>query len=391
LLVCFSVAFIAAALLIEQALRPEHRLGIVATELLECLWTINLIAVLAFPASIILVVHGNPFGSALVLGIYSCIFLKLISYKQVNAWCRRAMERRLITAMREQGGHGSDQSGNVACRTDDTNNNKFFKRHLVTYPYNITASNMAYFMLAPTLCYELNFPRSPRIRRWFLAKRLIEIVLFSTLAIGLSEQWILPLLNNAVKPLIAMELGRVLERFLKLAVPNHIIWLMCFYLIFHSGLNAVAEVLCFADRQFYRDWWNAETISYFWQAWNIPVHRWAVRHLYRPLLRSGYTKMQAAIVVFVVSAFFHEYLISIPLSMFRLWAFMGMLAQVPLGYLTGRILKGKYGNMVVWFSLILGQPLCILMYLHDYYVRHYNNSDVIHVVSFGSEVRTSAF
>jgi len=31
-------------------------------------------------------------------------------------------------------------------------------------------------MLAPTLCYELNFPRSSRIRKRFLLKRLIEMV-----------------------------------------------------------------------------------------------------------------------------------------------------------------------------------------------------------------------
>ena len=28
------------------------------------------------------------------------------------------------------------------------------------YPNNVTLANMAYFMAVPTLCYELNFPRS---------------------------------------------------------------------------------------------------------------------------------------------------------------------------------------------------------------------------------------
>lgn len=39
-------------------------------------------------------------------------------------------------------------------------------------------TDLAYFMCAPTLCYELNFPRSARIRKRFLAKRLIEMVMF---------------------------------------------------------------------------------------------------------------------------------------------------------------------------------------------------------------------
>lgn len=35
---------------------------------------------------------------------------------------------------------------------------------------------MYYFVFAPTLCYQLNFPRSPRIRKRFLMRRLIEMV-----------------------------------------------------------------------------------------------------------------------------------------------------------------------------------------------------------------------
>lgn len=33
-----------------------------------------------------------------------------------------------------------------------------------------------YFVFAPTLCYELNFPRSPNIRMGFLLRRLCEMV-----------------------------------------------------------------------------------------------------------------------------------------------------------------------------------------------------------------------
>jgi len=35
-----------------------------------------------------------------------------------------------------------------------------------------------------------------------------------------------------------------------------------------------------------------------------------------------------------------------------------------------RFLDGKTGNMAVWMSLIIGQPIAILMYYHDYYVMH---------------------
>lgn len=196
-------------------------------------------------------------------------------------------------------------------------------------------------------------------------------------------------------------------------VPNHLIWLIFFYWLFHSCLNAVAELMQFGDREFYRDWW--------WVAWGgggvgwpgrgegaaghplsppqelgvchlllaelehpctqvvpqvgvgaargwgwagerhgapgaCPTASSSCRHFYKPMLRRGSSKWVARMGVFLASAFFHEvsalrrvllrpragvasgsadaplslpqYLVSIPLRMFRLWAFTGMMAQV---------------------------------------------------------------
>lgn len=93
-------------------------------------------------------------------------------------------------------------------------------------------------------------------------------------------------------------------------VPNHLLWLCFFYLSFHSFLNLMGELLQFADRKFYGDWWNANNINVFWSSWNMPVHMWAVRHVYKPITERGYSKVVAGIVVFLMSAFFHEYLVS---------------------------------------------------------------------------------
>ena len=90
----------------------------------------------------------------------------------------------------------------------------------------------------------------------------------------------------------------------------------------------MGEILSFADRNFYNDWWNSDDIVTFWKTWNLPVHRWAVRHLYKPLLNSGVSAKNASFVVFFISAALHEYLVSVPLRMFKYYAFAGMLCQV---------------------------------------------------------------
>lgn len=136
-------------------------------------------------------------------------------------------------------------------------------------------------------------------------------------------------------------------------------------------LNLIAELLRFGDRQFYRDWWNAESIQYFWKNWNIPVHHWCVRHLYVPLLKRGHPKWLVTSVVFIVSALFHEYLISVPLKLFEYWAFAGMALQLPFAVILTKYFNGPLANVFVWFTLIIGQPLCILACYHDYYVIHH--------------------
>uniref|UniRef100_A0A8C3I0Q2 diacylglycerol O-acyltransferase n=1 Tax=Chrysemys picta bellii TaxID=8478 RepID=A0A8C3I0Q2_CHRPI len=320
----------------------------------------NLLTILCFPALVVLVVSSvTPVGAVFALSIYTILFLKLFSFRDVNKWCRargRAKAARVRPASGPKKANGEvAQSG-------------------VYYPANLTYKDMYYFLFAPTLCYELNFPRSPRIRKRFLLRRLFEMLFFIQLLVGLIQQWMVPTIQNSMKPFRDMDYSRIIERLLKLAVPNHLIWLIFFYWFFHSSLNVLAEVMQFGDREFYRDWWNSESVTYFWQNWNIPVHKWCLRHFYKPMIKRGVSKWTAQTAVFLASAFFHEYLVSVPLKMFRLWAFMGMMAQIPLAWLVGKFLRGNYGNAAVWISLIIGQPIAVLMYVHDYYVLNYEGS-----------------
>uniref|UniRef100_H2YCG6 O-acyltransferase n=1 Tax=Ciona savignyi TaxID=51511 RepID=H2YCG6_CIOSA len=297
------------------------------------------------------------------LGLYVVVFLKLWSYAQTNKWYREGYTKALSK------------------RRIHRTSKEFLSRGLVDYyPYNLSYRNLLYFMAAPTLCYEANYPRTSGINKSYLMRRALEILFLFQLELALIQQWVVPVLQKAILPIHNYEGYTIMERLLKLSVPNHFIWLVFFYFFFHSVLNALAEVMKFADREFYRDWWNAETIVYFWQAWNIPVHKWCVRHCYKPLLSIGCPKFAAQVSVFLLSAFFHEYLVSIPLHMFKAWAFFGMTMQVRLvqcGFFRFLVIwvskrfSSNYGNMIVWMSLILGQPVAILAYVYHYYVTSY--------------------
>lgn len=345
--------------------------------------TVIIFSLLSLPPLILHSGKCNPVGASICCLVYSIVSLKLASYHMVNYWCRidrsRCHRRHNSCDLNRShpilNGGRMENGSNVPMNHSETEStgNGIHPTPLVTYPNNLTIFDLVYFMYAPTLCYELNFPRADRIRKRFLTKRILELIFLVQLDLGLIQQWMVPTIQNSLEPFREMSFSIMLERLLKLAVPNHLIWIIFFYLFFHSFMNVLAELLRFSDREFYRDWWNSESVNYFWQNWNIPVHRWCVRHVYIPLLsqdRIHFNRFTASTAVFLLSAFFHEYLVSVPLNMFRLWAFTGMIMQLPLSFFVAKYLNSQTANIAVWISLILGQPLCILMYYHDYYVIH---------------------
>lgn len=89
---------------------------------------------------------------------------------------------------------------------------------LVNYPDNLTYHDLAYFLCAPTLCYELNFPRTTRIRKRFLIKRCVEVIIGVNVVLGVFQQWMIPSVRNSLVPFSNMDVARATERLLKLAV-----------------------------------------------------------------------------------------------------------------------------------------------------------------------------
>lgn len=91
---------------------------------------------------------------------------------------------------------------------------------LVQYPDNLTYRDLVYFLCAPTLCYELNFPRTSRVRKRFLLKRLLEVVIGVNVVMALFQQWIIPSVRNSLIPFSNMDVALATERLLKLAVSR---------------------------------------------------------------------------------------------------------------------------------------------------------------------------
>lgn len=366
------VAVFIEKLVVQGKISVENRNG----GTVPGLQILNMLVYLVYSTGSVMINDLSPATSIPALSWVIIVELKLWSYAQTNSWYRAAWQEKSQDSIK----NGNKKSR----RTQSLTNLEHFAKEkesegnqdIYEYPMNIRYRNMWFFMMLPTLCYEINFPRNEKIRIVFLLRRLVEVFILLQIMLALIQQWIVPSLEEAVVKMVEKDAVFTIEQTLRLVLPNLIIWLLGFYMVFHSFLNFLAEIFKFADREFYRDWWNAKDIISFWQLWNIPVHKWCLRHLYKPLLRSGYSKMTANLLVFTFSAIFHEYALSVPMKMLRFYAFSGMFLQVPLALISSFVFKkfGKtYSNTIVWLSLIAGQPIACLLYVFD----HYNSCNTI--------------
>jgi len=195
-------------------------------------------------------------------------------------------------------------------------------------------------------------------RRWdFVAKRLLEFLILSIVIWIACAQYAVPLLQNSLDEIANLNLIGILERVLKLSTISLVCWLAGFFALFQSALNLLAEILCFADREFYGDWWNSADLRSYWTSWNKPVTHFKKRHIYAPMVGRGMPPMYAQIITFLFSGLLHELLVGVPTHNILGVAFLGMVVQIPLILLTDPLSRmtghnGKLaGNLIFWMTV----------------------------------------
>ena len=97
--------------------------------------------------------------------------------------------------------------------------------------------------------------------------------------------------------------------------------------------------------------------------WNLPVHNFFVLHVQQPVKALGINRTAAMLGIFVVSAALHEIVLSVPFKAFKLWAFWGMIGQVPIIIATRAFRHHRVlGNITFWACFAIGQSVIVLMY-----------------------------
>ena len=210
------------------------------------------------------------------------------------------------------------------------------------------------------------------MRKSIVLERLAGIFLCGISMYIVVEEYILPVVQG-----MSVRNGSLYENFLitlfvfsKLLLPCNSYFLLGFFFVFEYWCNLFAELTCFADRQFYTDWWNGISFYDFSTRWNIPVHKFLQKYIYRHLIdEAKYSKTTAMTITFLFSSIFHELVMFVmmgPSKYIFTFLFVYQMLQIPLISLvvgTGWAKKNvNLANWVFWIMLVLGIPTVVLSY-----------------------------
>jgi sterol O-acyltransferase len=119
----------------------------------------------------------------------------------------------------------------------------------VTYPKNLTWSNYTDYLFCPTLCYELEYPRTSGIVWSQLGYKILAVFGVIFLLTITSEEFILPVMIESALRLETVEsfseTALILSESISLLLfPFMVTFLLVFLVIFEYVLGAFAEITC---------------------------------------------------------------------------------------------------------------------------------------------------
>jgi len=230
------------------------------------------------------------------------------------------------------------------------------------YPQNVTLYNFLEFTCFPTLVYEPLYPRTSSVRIVYLIEKVVMSLAVMSFMFAILERFMLRSLTSTSQ-------SAPIRTIIELLVPATLIEICGFFVVFDCLLNCLAELTCFADREFYQDWWNSTSFEEFARKWNRPVHEFLLRHVYYESMSTyRFSRGLALAGTFVFSIVLHEVVLCACLHKFSPWLAALSLLQLPLmPVMNTRHFKNKpLGNIVFWVGIIVGMPMTCVLYARDY-------------------------
>ncbi|XP_044733743.1 sterol O-acyltransferase 1-like [Chrysoperla carnea] len=242
-------------------------------------------------------------------------------------------------------------------------------------------SKYLYFLFAPALIYQDNYPRTQEIRWKFLLRNVVESIAVVFVMSHLMERFVVGRFEDY--GVVHYDFPKLMFKIIGLSCPTLFIYFCIFYISWQTWQNTFAEGLRFADRLFYKDWWNVTNFGEYFRKVSSMIQDWLYIYIYKDLYEHcGCSKSFSIFSVFIISAVFHEYIIGMAIEIFYPACFFWFTVVGPFAILISKQLERlnkSAGNMFLWFCLSFGGSIVFSLYLIEFYARQncdYQNDSI---------------
>ncbi|QPG76020.1 hypothetical protein FOA43_003406 [Brettanomyces nanus] len=239
------------------------------------------------------------------------------------------------------------------------------------FPGNITFKNYFEYSMFPACVYEVSYPRNKSIRWRYVFSKAAGIfgIIFVLVAIAQNNMYplVMKCLEMQKHDTLMSRIAAYPLLIIEMIPPFLTIYLLIFFLIWELILNAIAELSRFADREFYRYWWNSTDWNQYSRDWNVPVHKFLLRHVYHSSI-SGFhvSKSTATFITFLLSSLMHEVAMYVLFHKVRFYLLGLQMCQLPLVQFSKTKFMMQFpvlSNAIFWLGIVLGPSLLCTMYL----------------------------
>lgn len=120
------------------------------------------------------------------------------------------------------------------------------------------------------LCYQILLKCMSKLNCKLLTEQPLHFLLFIVYRVGsllyvnyIFVRFCIPVFQDFNKEHVTLQ--TFLRSILNCHLSGSLLLLIGFFSFLHCWLNAWAEMLCFGDRMFYKDWWNSTNFQNYYR------------------------------------------------------------------------------------------------------------------------------
>lgn len=176
----------------------------------------------------------------------------------------------------------------------------------------VTLSRFTYFLFAPTLIYRSSYRRTNKPINWrAFAYFTAEYVVISLMFGLFTKDLLLPAAEEH-KWMVRQkpdQMASYIRVFPYHVTQSVLVFFGIAFGFLHCYSNAMAELLCFADRNFYKDWWAKDNSAEMLRKWNRIVGTWLLEYVYKNLVFYRIPRYPAMAMTMFFSGLYHDYVV----------------------------------------------------------------------------------